>query len=131
MHSITTKSYIEKNKQHNQSITSDIKLSSQAPEQCHTSPASPPPATQTQNSETNHKKINPRKHKSFRAYKDGREGEVRSELRNAETTLSGASEVVGEGEGGEHDLNGEVEKINDLLAMALREGLPVEVGTQL
>lgn len=66
--------------------------------------------------------------KSNRGYKNRGEGEIRGELGDAEAARGRAGDVKGDGEGGEDDLNGEVEQVHDDVAVAILEELRLDVG---
>lgn len=61
------------------------------------------------------------------AYEDGGEGDAGGELGNSEASRSGAGDVVGEGERGKHDFDGELQKVDDLLPVPSGEDLVVHV----
>jgi len=56
-------------------------------------------------------------------YEDFGEGEVGGELGDAKAARGGASEIKGEGEGGEHHLDWELEQVDHLQALAIFEEL--------
>lgn len=108
-------------------ITAGRPPSSPIPRQCRMSPVwrqtttsqFKKPVTCRQEVSTNMGFKNERIERS--AYKDGGEGDLGGELRQAKAARSGARNVDGEGEGREDEADGELEEIDHLLAVASRE----------